>query len=717
MDSDSQQNHQKHHIFSKETWTFLILAILSVTVLVKFVDLTPHVDQEFFFSSEDAHYQADHEISKLFTRKDSQIIISVKGDIYSKGYEEKIGQLSDLLLTFQAVTSVKSITEGPRNAQDAVRSPFWRRLLIADNKESSNIIVIVDENVSRYLIPKIEDLIAVMQAENFHIEISGFPYVVEMIRRYLMRDLYIFSSLAFVLFGIVIISIFRSWHILMGTVAACLETCAMTFMITHLLRIRIGILTANLATIVFVMTLSHIVFLTFNWKNLRKSELGPSRYSAVKKAMQITLMPSFWSMATTLLGFFSLLFVQAKPLRELGIAGAIGTLVAFFVAYSVYPPFLCLKDRTHLHSRRSVKRYPQLIFNAVEKRYRIIITLIIAFIVITLPSLRYLNTDPSLISYFSKKSEITAGLEYIDRNGGSSPLVLVLKTVSGEALDTNKTYRQLWELQEDLERHPDVGTIISLPTLMAEGKRLPLSMFLVWDWYLDVLEKPQYDHIARSFVTQDHKYGLFLLRMNEMGRANSRMEVIEQIKQIARRHQFVPHMVGGIYSLQGHLSKLVASSLIFGLSQLIFLFVWVALIVSRSMRISWAMTLSISLIPLCILGGIGLLGIPLDTISAPAANIAISMGIDAMIHITNNFRRLVRGRHKCRNTGKTWVRVRKIMWEPVMTSMFIVSSGFAIFFFSSFPPTQRFGGAIVWGTIISAMIALFIFPALAKKEN
>jgi predicted RND superfamily exporter protein len=49
--------------------------------------------------------------------------------------------------------------------------------------------------------------------------------------------------------------------------------------------------------------------------------------------------------------------------------------------------------------------------------------------------------------------------------------------------------------------------------------------------------------------------------------------------------------------------------------------------------------------------------------------------------------------------------------------MFIVSSGFAIFFFSSFPPTQRFGGAIVWGTIICAMIALFIFPALAKKEN
>ena len=54
------------------------------------------------------------------------------------------------------------------------------------------------------------------------------------------------------------------------------------------------------------------------------------------------------------------------------------------------------------------------------------------------------------------------------------------------------------------------------------------------------------------------------------------------------------------------------------------------------------------------------------------------------------------------------------MWEPIMTSMLIVGSGFAIFFFSSFPPTQRFGGSIVFGTLISAFSAIFIFPFLAS---
>jgi len=87
-----------------------------------------------------------------------------------------------------------------------------------------------------------------------------------------------------------------------------------------------------------------------------------------------------------------------------------------------------------------------------------------------------------------------------------------------------------------------------------------------------------------------------------------------------------------------------------------------------------------------------------------------------MIHMTHAYHRLRLGPGKCKNTGRTWVRVRKEMWEPVITSMMIVSSGFAIFFFSSFPPTQRFGGAIVWGTLMSAMSALFVFPALAQRK-
>src|SRR5256714_14225084 len=40
------------------------------------------------------------------------------------------------------------------------------------------------------------------------------------------------------------------------------------------------------------------------------------------------------------LGFASLLIVQAKPLRELGFGGVLGSVVAFICAYVMYPSFL-----------------------------------------------------------------------------------------------------------------------------------------------------------------------------------------------------------------------------------------------------------------------------------------------------------------------------------------------------------------------------------------
>jgi hypothetical protein len=155
---------------------------------------------------------------------------------------------------------------------------------------------------------------------------------------------------------------------------------------------------------------------------------------------------------------------------------------------------------------------------------------------------------------------------------------------------------------------------------------------------------------------------------------------------------------------------MVASSLIWGLGQLILLFGAIAYFISRSWRVSLSMLLSISIVPVCILGFLGLLSIPLDVISSPAANVAIAIGVDAMIHMLKAYRRM----SHIKDSRQRWSRVREQLWEPVLTSMFIICLGFGIFFFSSFPPTQRFGGAIVLGSIIASISALFVFPTLSE---
>src|SRR5438093_8425981 len=121
------------------------------------------------------------------------------------------------------------------------------------------------------------------------------------------------------------------------------------------------------------------------------------------------------------------------------------------------------------------------------------------------------------------------------------------------------------------------------------------------------------------------------------------------------------------------------------------------------------MIVSLSLVPLCMLGGVGLLRVPVDIISAPATNVCIGMAIDSMVHLMFGVRRALRD-------GKTswsaWVAAREEQWRGIVYSDVIIAAGFGIFVLSDFPPTQRFGLVVVAGTIIDILANLFVLPLL-----
>ena len=686
---------------SREVVVFVLLTALSIICVSVFLSLVPSVDNNFFFSSDDPQFQSERLINRLFIRKDSQVIISASGQINRERYRDKISRLSEMLLGLKGVISVNSITHaGPGNTRKAIESPLWKRLIVSSDREATNLIVLIDEQKSSEIIREIEKIMQQFESKDFHLRAAGLPYVIELIKRYLLRDLKIFSLLAFTIFGLLIFYIFHSKSILFGTILSCLNACMWTFMLTNLFNIPIGLLTANLGTIIFVMTLSHIIFLTFNWRTFRADV---SCKDPVKQAVRRTFPPSFWSMLTTFLGFISLMFVPAKPLRDLGVSGAIGSLVAIAVAYGVFPAFLKLVS-PRKRRKGKIEHYEIKTYRFIDLGKQFIILLIFATCLLTLPGLFMIDSDPSLLSYFSKSSEIHQGLSYIDRNGGSSPLILVVRSKSGEKIHSNKSYNQLWSLQESLEQHRAVGSVISLPVLIAQAKQTPvLGWFLPREILVNAMESPTNDEVAKSFITADREHGLFLLRMIESYRTLSRLEIIEEIKAITENEGMHPEIIGGIYSLQGHLPKLVALSLIGGLSKLILLFGFITWYLSRSLRVTLAVVASIFIIPLTILGCFGIYRIPLDIISAPASNVAIAMGIDSMIHMIKAFRRT-----------RDWQAVRDELWQPVLTSMFVVSIGFGIFLCSTFPPTQRFGGTILFGTILSALTALYVMPLLFK---
>ena len=121
-----------HRLPSKEIWTYLLLSLCSVWVLLKFVNVTPRVDEDFFFSSSDPQLQQEKLLSRLFLRKDSQLIICVQGQIRAPAYAQRIRGFCRRITAVPGVLSVVSITnEKPRTMTSTKAGPFVAKVMKA----------------------------------------------------------------------------------------------------------------------------------------------------------------------------------------------------------------------------------------------------------------------------------------------------------------------------------------------------------------------------------------------------------------------------------------------------------------------------------------------------------------------------------------------------------------------------------------------------------
>ena len=683
-------------------WLSLAVAAVGLGAVGVWVDLSPRVERDFFFSEDDPQLQVSLELDQRYPGR-AQVVVRAEdraGD--PEAYRERIGELTEAFLEVEGVTGVRSLT-----TDDPVGSPLFSRILLTPHEAATNLIVSVDETDPSLLVPRLEAVVELLRAPSLDVVMSGVPVIVEQIRRNLFRDLVVFSAVSLLLYGLLAALIYRNVGIVVGALTTCVTACAATLLLTRAMGIEIGLLTANLITIVFVLTLSHIVFLTANWR--RAGTLARAPDQRVAWAVSLTLEASFWSMATTLMGFLSLLVATARPLRELGIAGAVGAATALAVSYTIYPTFL---GRGAERAAATERRFAAPSSMAARPSR---VVAVIAFVVLLLGlGLPKLDTDPGLLTYFAAGSELRDGLERIDRDGGSSTLNIAIRDVAGARLDENEVYERMWIFQDALEADSAVGAVLSLPVLLGHARTLPLANFLSFSALLDIAESPRLDEIALSFVTRERDEGLFFLRMKESVQEPSRYEVMDRLEGYANDAGLEPVQIGGLYDLQAQLGRLIASSLRIGLGGLLLLFVGVAVAVSRSVRVAAIMVACLAGVPLVVLGTFGHLGVAVDIITSPAANVALAMGVDSMIHL------VVRVRH-LHNNGlaalESWSQARAQVMGPVLAATLLICVGFGIFGLSTFPPTRRFGFAVILGTMAAATMALVTFPLAVEASR
>src|SRR5437867_10413231 len=96
-------------------WLMVGVTVIMLGLVATLVDLKPHVDENFFFSSSDPQFQESKKIEERFPAG-SQLILSVSSsDISSEGYLDRLQQLTEMIKSIDSVTGVLSLTDGPKD--------------------------------------------------------------------------------------------------------------------------------------------------------------------------------------------------------------------------------------------------------------------------------------------------------------------------------------------------------------------------------------------------------------------------------------------------------------------------------------------------------------------------------------------------------------------------------------------------------------------------
>lgn len=678
-------------------WAAFALVALGVVGTILGVDLSPRVEGDFFFAPDDPQMAETRAIEETFPDSPQVLVRAERLAGDEAAFDERVSELTDDLL------AVEGIEDGwSPSTVDVGRSPLYQRVLIPPDEAAVNIVVRTDGTDPEALLPRLEAVLERHRSESVGLVASGVPVIVERIRRALFRDLVVFSAAAILVFGTMMSLVYRDPGRVAGTLLTCLGAVAGTLLLTQSLGLGIGLLTANLVTIVFVLTLSHTVFLTGNWVRA-----GGDAGGELSRAVRDTFEGSLWSMVTTLLGFLSLTLASARPLQELGAAGAVGTLTAMGVAYTLYPAFLGRWAR-----RRGGEEAREGDAAPLGRSRWPVGAVAVAAVVLGTGILR-LDTDPGLLDYFAEGTDLREGLERIDRDGGSSPLEIVVRDPEGRRLDEAPVVAAMDDYQAALEDDPAVGVVLSPAILLDHARTQPLAGFLSDRVLLDLASSPRLGSVALGYVTEDRLEGRFSLRMREASREGSRDAIVERVTGLAREAGLEPVRVGGLWELQARLADLLRSSLAVGIGGLLLLFSGIALAVARAPSTALVMVLGLTGIPLVVLGTFGHLGVAVDIITSPAANIALALGVDSMLHLVVRVRRFRReGLAPSRAWAEGLARVR----APVLTATAVICGGFGIFVLSTFPPTRRFGMAVILGTLTAALMTLVVVPRARRPS-
>jgi len=561
--------------------------------------------------------------------------------------------------------------------------------------------------------------------------ISGLPVLHRAMEHSLLNTAYRILPLLALLAVVFLFFIFRRLGdtiIPLVFVAVCQ---GVLFGIMGYLGARLNLVNIILALLIFVISLATAVHLQVRFRDLEQQGMKVS--TAVLTTYRSKGWAVLWTGITTLVAFGSLVTGNMPPVRSLGAWSAVGIGLMTLLAFTLYPALLAsIRSKKTQEAARPfevrARHWGQALAGwAIRCRFPVLAGTWI-LIAVALLGLVQFRVQDNMAEYFPAQHPVRAELERLQQhNMGVFAAELVLSyrnSNQGKSQEQEATFqdptaqRNLARLSGLLRSKPLVYGAVSSGDLVEASIRSILVEGEVNDnirWMaLGMMQTvPEGRKVLRALVTADGQSARVTMLVPVLS-FNRMVPLFQQV--IAEAKSIFPEAetwITGQYPLILLAQQTLLRGLMVSLSLTLLCIILVFTLLLRSIRLSFLVLIPNLWPVVLVLGGMGWLKFPLDSVSIMTASIVLGLAVDDTFHTLGYFLRLA---PRCGPAKAVKNTLERTAPAHILTTI-ILAGGFIACTFSDFLPISRMGMFAAIAIFLALAGDLLLIPALLARPQ
>jgi len=743
--------------------SLILVAIISIASL-GLSNFRFDASSETLVLDSDSAFNAYEQVNERFGSSEFLVVaISNEGKSFDINFLSDFQGFTNKLNALESVESVVSILDAPLLEQPKVpllkvgnndkyllkdqvdlglalkefnNSPIFNNLILNERGDIFAIQVNLFNDVDFSL--AVQDIRQVLSEWDGEAYLAGPAMIVEDTIAFIQNDVLIFGSITFLLFSLLLLTLFRDiWSVTIIMTNALL-VMFVTVGFLGLFDWPISIVSSNFLALLLITSIAVSVHILVNLQNSADAKLS------YEEALSEILIPCFYTAITTVAGFGALMFSGIKPVIDFGKMMMFGVAANFFISFIFIP--LCVNLRKI--NVKNVTNFGLLLAGRSATSRGFFKRFSLPLILVAIPIFLYLSSslkvENKFVDYFKKDTEIYKGMSLIDTElGGTTPIdiTILMPENPAETLDEfdffysedSEVPDYWWQqdnmailksIQAKIEEVNGVGKVLSIANGISLAERLNNDLAL-GDLELifiknTLLQSETASDLIKDYISADDREVRMSLRTIDSQDNLNRQELITSLHSILNEELIGTNFSYEITGLGVLYNNLLQSLFTSQIKSLGFVFVSLFVMLLFLFR-SIVRSIYILAVPGLAVGSVlslmALLEIPLDIMTITIASISVGMSVDYAIHFAWRYIKQsdIKSDHKDQSSlemGAHEIETFQSAGHAILIVGITIVIGFLILIFSNFNPTILFGSLSALAILISMLLALLVLPRL-----